>query len=259
MTETDVETPAAPASEPRRWDWRPKVRWFAAEYFIVVLGVLTAVALNAWWTDRGDAQQAVAYLQRLTEDLRADTTALAQQEQNSALKLAWTRRMINVVEGTDSLPASEPDSFVVMLERIGRWAPARINRHTYRDLLSSGNMNLVRAPELRERIRTYYDNAALLEELQALYTDRIWNDALAAAVEALPVDLQTSLMISGDVAGISVTPEEARSILQRLREVPRLEYRLKNTHRSYFFLVRFSSRTRDEAAELIQAIEDYLK
>ncbi len=28
-------------------DWRPKVRWFAAEYLIVVLGVLTAVALNA--------------------------------------------------------------------------------------------------------------------------------------------------------------------------------------------------------------------
>jgi hypothetical protein len=43
-----VDPPPAPYDSPKRWDWRPKARWFAAEYLIVVLGVLTAVALNAW-------------------------------------------------------------------------------------------------------------------------------------------------------------------------------------------------------------------
>lgn len=38
------------ATTPRRWDWRPKVRWFAAEILIVVVGVLIALAINAWWS-----------------------------------------------------------------------------------------------------------------------------------------------------------------------------------------------------------------
>lgn len=41
----------------RRWEWRPKLRWFAAEILIVVCGVLIALALNAWWQGREQARE----------------------------------------------------------------------------------------------------------------------------------------------------------------------------------------------------------
>ena len=72
--ETSAETPRplAPEPSPGRWDWRPKVRWFAAEYFIVVLGVLTAVALNAWWVGMQERDLETRSLRELRAALTND-------------------------------------------------------------------------------------------------------------------------------------------------------------------------------------------
>lgn len=35
-----------------RFDWRRKTRWFAAEFLVVVSGILVALAFNAWWAER---------------------------------------------------------------------------------------------------------------------------------------------------------------------------------------------------------------
>ena len=79
MTETALRAarPAAPASGPptppaKRWDWRPKLRWFASEYLIVVLGVLTAVALNAWWQGRQDRALETRSLREVRDALARD-------------------------------------------------------------------------------------------------------------------------------------------------------------------------------------------
>lgn len=58
----DSPDPALPASPPRQWAWRPKLRWFAAEIVVVVAGVLIALALNAWWGARQDAAAERSYL-----------------------------------------------------------------------------------------------------------------------------------------------------------------------------------------------------
>ena len=76
----DAPTPAplAPttgqAAEPRQrhWNWRPKLRWFAAEYFIVVLGVLTAVAINAWWVGMQERDLEMQSLRELHAALTND-------------------------------------------------------------------------------------------------------------------------------------------------------------------------------------------
>ena len=67
-----------PIPSPRRWDWRPKLRWFGAEYLIVVLGVLTAVGINAWWQGRQDVAQEQVYLRQLVADLR-ETVRLTEE------------------------------------------------------------------------------------------------------------------------------------------------------------------------------------
>lgn len=62
-------TDPAPSTEPpRRWDWRPKARWFAAEIVVVVAGILIALALNAWWAD----VQAGRWERQALADLRAE-------------------------------------------------------------------------------------------------------------------------------------------------------------------------------------------
>lgn len=76
MSEIIQDPPPAPPA--RRWrpalphiEWRSKARWFAAEYLIVVLGVLTAVAVNAWWVEGQEAAREAQALERLHEESEA--------------------------------------------------------------------------------------------------------------------------------------------------------------------------------------------
>ena len=71
MTETQSKS-TSPASS--HWDWRPKLRWFAAEIVIVVAGVLIALTLNAWWEgrqfDHGVAEDLVILDSEIRENVR---------------------------------------------------------------------------------------------------------------------------------------------------------------------------------------------
>jgi hypothetical protein len=71
--------PAPPAPTPRRWDWRPKLRWFAAEIVVVVAGVLIALALNAWW---GGVQERELETESLREIRAALTNDLVDIKSN---------------------------------------------------------------------------------------------------------------------------------------------------------------------------------
>lgn len=85
MSNLDNDIPAEPTSgsdettsgptEPSTesgWEWRTKLRWFAAEYLIVVLGVLTAVALNAWWVGLQQQELETQSLREIRDALQND-------------------------------------------------------------------------------------------------------------------------------------------------------------------------------------------
>lgn len=58
-----LDAPPPSATPPRRrlaltWvDWRARVQWFAAEFLIVVTGVLVALAVQAWWVERAGGRE----------------------------------------------------------------------------------------------------------------------------------------------------------------------------------------------------------
>src|SRR5262245_17607244 len=65
-TATTVTVRAQPQS------WRRSVRWFAAEFLLVVSGVLVALALQAWYQGQQNARAERVYIAQLRADL--DTT-----------------------------------------------------------------------------------------------------------------------------------------------------------------------------------------
>ena len=69
MSESLEATPANPRR--RMIDWRKSGRWFAAEFLVVVTGVLVALAASAWWTARQEAIHEAQVLGRLHEESEA--------------------------------------------------------------------------------------------------------------------------------------------------------------------------------------------
>lgn len=59
-----------------RRSWTARIRWFLAEFVVVVCGILAALAVNAWWGRHQDRQQEVSFLRQLDADLAASDSVL---------------------------------------------------------------------------------------------------------------------------------------------------------------------------------------
>ena len=144
----------APASRPRRWDWRPKLRWFAAEILIVVAGVLIALALNAWWGNRQDAAREQSYLRQLAADLQ-ETERLMQD--TDALLGPSDRAGTLLVHAFYLPDPPSSDSLATLL-----WTTNLIRQtlpvlSTAEALVATGDLGLIRDDSLRSAITGYLD------------------------------------------------------------------------------------------------------
>ena len=154
------ETSPPEAAAPR-WRWRPpavawraKARWFGAEYLIVVLGVLTAVGINAWWGDRQDRAKEQVYLRQLAVDLRETERAADEVDAQMDRFERAPRRLAQAYYLADPPPR---DSLVA-------WGASFLNYRTLRPVLgtaealvSTGDLALVRDDSLRIAISAYLD------------------------------------------------------------------------------------------------------
>ncbi len=145
---------AAPARRQRRVDWLPKLRWFGAEYLIVVLGVLTAVALNAWWQGQQDAAHEQDYLHQLLADLNQTEEHFERMGPWHGIRDVSAAKLVRSFRSGSTPPA---DSVVHWA-----WRASQVDRSTFvtgtaTALVETGDLNLIRDDSLRSSITQYID------------------------------------------------------------------------------------------------------
>ncbi|MEL6772968.1 MAG: hypothetical protein AAFP18_18055 [Bacteroidota bacterium] len=201
----DTPTPFAPdalPSEPSNapvitappWDWRPKLRWFAAEYLIVVLGVLTAVGLNAWWQGRTDRAQEQVYLRQLDADLDESLRVFARED--SIQEAVSTPALLTVLGSWGSGTPLPADSIVHHSRRIFTGRAVQPTTGTAEALVATGDLTLIRNDSLRNAITAYLGATETLVGFQARVASQ-YNDAIVRYIPAVganrvaAVDLET--------------------------------------------------------------------
>jgi hypothetical protein len=136
-----------------------RLRWLFFETLVIVLGVLVALGINDWWTERQDRDLERAYLARMLDEVREDTKYLERFSSDLPnRKLAVLREIAPVVRGRQPIP-DDPMEFLGNVSRggMGGFAASNwIKRTTYDDLISTGNLRLIRDTALRQHISTYY-------------------------------------------------------------------------------------------------------
>ncbi len=157
----------APAPRQRRWDWRPKARWFAAEYLIVVLGVLTAVGINAWWSGQQAEAKETVYLRQLVADLSETERIMANRDSTMDRR---THHSVNeLFLSFGSRPRPPRDSVEQWMIYIAWTASPRPVLGTAEALVASGDFGAVRDDSLRSAILRYLDVSRERMADQALY------------------------------------------------------------------------------------------
>lgn len=209
-----------------RLNWR----FLVGEFFVIVVGVLVALWVDQFQAARADADLEVQYLRSFVIDLDAD---LVQYDSTDA----WSRRQEAAAATVLALydgrrPNDDIADLVTAVETAGwQYAPI-VTRNTIDDLRSTGNLRLIRDPELRRAIAAYYTTVDAVSIPLADQRQRMWDryDARVAEVLRPGPRLRVAQQMAGGFAeGITsdaIEPGDfpsAVELVAALRAVPELE------------------------------------
>ncbi len=172
-----------------------RLQWLFGETFVVVLGVLTALSLDGYWTDRQERDLELQYLDRIIVDVHADVDYV-----ENTIRNLWVRKLrildaiAPIVRGDKPAPVNA-ESFLrnVALGGIGGASSTRwVTSTTFDDLRSTGNLRLIRDAEMRRKIARYYD------DFDALYSRaRDRKSGYVSYVHSLlPAELRADMSLS---------------------------------------------------------------
>src|SRR5262245_56681388 len=132
-------------------NWRHGLRWFAAEFLVVVSGILVALAVQSWWSDRADRLQEQALLQRLRAEFVSNRKQYDEivQEHNEIIE-----HVKRVLEWTGPKPpAVDVETFEANVSTLLNDLPAFRPATSELDaMLSTGQLALLRNAELRAKL-----------------------------------------------------------------------------------------------------------
>jgi hypothetical protein len=135
--------------------WRTRARWFAAEFLVIVTGVLVALALNALYQRRQDARNETTYLALLDRDIGH---SIRQLEEKAAFEAEQVRAGLAAYQSLSGRAGTENRAVVsAALTQLVDRRTMVLREATYQDLLSTGNLRLIRNRQLRDRIVDYYE------------------------------------------------------------------------------------------------------
>lgn len=208
-----------------RLNWR----FLLGEFVVIVVGILIALWVDQLREAHVNAGLQVEYLESIVTDLDAD---LAQFDETEA----WMRRgeaaaatVLALYEG--SPPTENVADLVAAVETAGWQYFPSITRNTLEDLRSTGNLRLIRDPELRRAIADYY---ATVEEVSiplADMRDRIWAQYDARVANVLEPGVRLGVLQRPESFGAGITshaleaaePLSLEELTEALRAFPELE------------------------------------
>lgn len=170
---------------PRRWDWRPRLRWFGAEIVVVVAGVLIALAINAWWADRQQAREEHRLLAALLAEADANEARLARIVAfHSALKETATTLLVVSARPALEVPADSVDQ---LLTDVSWWGSYTTLESAVLDAaVQDGQLDLVQTDSLRRLLGTWHTELAAVRvqgEQERAHYETVWVPLLRAETE----------------------------------------------------------------------------
>lgn len=200
----------------RRWGGKAREQnWFAIaiDFVIVVLGVFLGIQAANWNESRKERVEERRYYAQILDDLRADQQTLQFALRKAAeFDAAAEETLLAIRSGVPSNVS--PGHFAVGIHLAGFLFIPRPARSTYDELISTGNLGLLRSEAAKRAIADYYatfDGLRQWDGLLRAQQDRYWEGTSGVLPRPLLRDA-----IRGREPSISAA--DADRILTDLRE-----------------------------------------
>ena len=217
-----------------------------AEFFIVILGVMIALAAESWRQDLLEAQVESAYLDRLREDVADGVIVLGVERMRFAGVTGAARKIVNALESEDQ---SDDDDLLV--ENFIAAALTGFDREemasdvTYSELVATGRLNLIKNHSLREAFIAYYRGSQRLAS--GLHDLPRINYTVGSLTGYLPIEFSTY--------GAELTTGDRTRLLKAVRSDFELVKEIRLLHSELIFFDREFERLIAQGQQLLTLLD----
>ncbi len=242
------------------------------ESIVIVLSILFAFGIDAWWEERRDAADVRESLEVVRRDM-VDTLSQLEEfvrfsGETAQASLGAARALIGPEPvAADSRPLVEAQ----LLRSISR-RTMRLPKAGYTDLLNTGNLTEIDNRALRDRLVHFYETAdrsqEIVEKNSFLFTDQGVKDALVTSgllvpmpLEDEPTDLQSRRnVMMRDLMGpdFPTRPPRLWRLPVESPEIDQLVATLLQNARGALTVEVIARDTYDEATEVMERINEHL-
>lgn len=217
------------------------VRAALREFAVIVLGVVCALAAQAWWESRQEAEREQGSVKQLVADTEENQRRLAWALEQDGKSLAAASRMMDVFEGRDT--AATQAQVAQWVGEAASSSEFRAVTGTFRSLIGTGDLRLLRDEKLRSRIAAH---AIDLENEQ----ERLGQIRLVAMEQAKPLAHALPFMLPMLGHGIDKAQIDVKSLRGNV-DAAEVFFVLQASHMNRLSGMK---RLRDDAAALAASL-----
>lgn len=145
------------SKKPVRRNASGALRWFAAEFFVVVTGVIVALGATSWWEGRQSQKREAAYLTQLLSDLERTQLLVSRSSEDMSEGDAAAEALVGSFDEAVPPPPDSLDRWI--LAAFGWRESPRMVVATAQALSTTGDLTLIRGDSLRVGIVAYLEIA----------------------------------------------------------------------------------------------------
>ncbi len=241
-------------------------KYALGEIVLVMIGILLALQVNNWNELRKSKQAKNVYIDRLINELKADTTAFSFHIKNVKSNANDGKYIMSIIN--ENKPIVNNKEFVLRLQNIGRVSIPRKANNSFLDLQSSGNLKLFNNDFVVNAVRSYY--VTEVDFWYERYIERTTEGFLPIVTEVLPFKIGEEIIKSEmkensnlspslnlEYYKVSVSNEDLELILEKIRKQRDFNFHLKNATRAHLLQIRFLRESYNQASDLIKLLKNY--
>ena len=152
-----------------------KINWqrLLVEAAAIVISIIIAFAIDAWWDVRQERQAEFDYLIALQKDFSETRESLENQVDRVSSLFSQVDQVLGVIADTES--AKLPDSFSSMVGAAYVIPRPVTVTGTYEDMVNSGNLQLIRNQELRLAMAKFMSILEIMNFRSDLSLQTFWS------------------------------------------------------------------------------------
>jgi len=148
-----------------RFDWQRSIRWFLAEFLVVVAGILVALALNGWWIDQEERTQEKDLLLGLQSEFSENLDLFDRIADEHRESIEQARRLL-AFTGPEPAGFENPDIDKLLFPLLSELPSFHPAMGEVEAMLGSGHLGLIRNRKLRAALAGWPGVLALLRETE---------------------------------------------------------------------------------------------